>query len=203
MSDKEIVAYFQNHKGNACGRFQQAQLKSYTTAIDSPSRKRNFSWLGAGLMSVSLFSFLPIGTIKAEQTSLAYAQQNATADEEKDLAKGNPTDFLVQGTISDEEGALPGVYILLKGTTIGTATDIDGKFSFPKRLKVGDILVINYIGYETKEYVVTADIEQNLNVSITLDYDDLILMGAVAVKGPYSSKRSLWQKIKAWFSWKK
>ncbi len=40
-----------------------------------------------------------------------------------------PTDFSVSGRVTDEVGdGLPGVSILLKGTTRGTTTDVDGKF---------------------------------------------------------------------------
>ncbi|WP_304517189.1 SusC/RagA family TonB-linked outer membrane protein [Cecembia rubra] len=60
----------------------------------------------------------------------------------------------VTGTILDEFGdGLPGVTVLVKGTTTGTATDIDGKFS----LNVpGDnaVLVFSFIGYRTVEQVV-------------------------------------------------
>ena len=35
----------------------------------------------------------------------------------------------ITGVVSDTNGALPGVNVVVKGTTIGTATDFDGKFS--------------------------------------------------------------------------
>ncbi len=62
----------------------------------------------------------------------------------------------VTGTVLDEFGAgLPGVSILVKGTTTGTATDIDGKYS----LSVPNdqaTLVFSFIGYTTIEQVVGA-----------------------------------------------
>ena len=35
----------------------------------------------------------------------------------------------VSGTVSDDSGSLPGVSVLKKGTTTGTETDFDGKYS--------------------------------------------------------------------------
>lgn len=60
----------------------------------------------------------------------------------------------VTGTILDEFGdGLPGVTVLVKGTTTGTATDIDGKFSLnvPSNESV---LVFSFIGYRAVEQVV-------------------------------------------------
>ena len=64
-------------------------------------------------------------------------------------------DRVISGTVtSEEEGALPGVNILLKGTTIGTVTDIEGNY----RINVtgGDdaILVFSAVGYTTEEETV-------------------------------------------------
>ncbi|PZV84507.1 TonB-linked SusC/RagA family outer membrane protein [Algoriphagus aquaeductus] len=60
----------------------------------------------------------------------------------------------VTGTVLDEYGmGLPGVSVLVKGTTTGTATDIDGKFS----LNVPNdqaTLVFSFIGYSTIEQLV-------------------------------------------------
>ena len=58
-------------------------------------------------------------------------------------------DITITGTVMDENGApLPGATITVQGTTTGTVTDIDGKYS----LTVPDeaTLVVTYIGYETQ-----------------------------------------------------
>lgn len=57
---------------------------------------------------------------------------------------------IVIGTVKDETGApLPGAAILVKGTTNGTITDLDGKFSID--LSANAILVVSYLGYSPKE----------------------------------------------------
>jgi len=56
----------------------------------------------------------------------------------------------IEGQVTDSQGLpLPGVNILIKGTTTGTQTNMDGKYSI--EVKEKDILVFSFIGFETKE----------------------------------------------------
>lgn len=55
----------------------------------------------------------------------------------------------VSGTVSDATGSLPGVSILIKGTTKGTETDFNGKFTI--KANNGDVLSFSYVGYKTIE----------------------------------------------------
>ena len=58
--------------------------------------------------------------------------------------------FTVTGTVADSQGGVPGVNVKVKGSTTGTITDMDGKFTLnvPSSKSV---LVISYIGYTTQE----------------------------------------------------
>jgi iron complex outermembrane receptor protein len=57
---------------------------------------------------------------------------------------------VITGTVLDENGTpLPGASVLVKGTTTGTVTDLDGKFSLD--VPANAILVISYLGYDSKE----------------------------------------------------
>ena len=59
----------------------------------------------------------------------------------------------VSGTVTNEEGqSLPGVSILIKGTTQGAVTDIQGKYVL--EAKKGDVLRFSYIGFDTQEITV-------------------------------------------------
>lgn len=65
----------------------------------------------------------------------------------------------IQGTIYDTHGeTLPGVTILIKGTTVGTISDADGSFqlSIPDDAKT---LLISYVGMETKEIEIDDDMK--------------------------------------------
>ena len=61
----------------------------------------------------------------------------------------------VSGTVtsSDDNTAIPGANILIKGTTIGTTTDAEGKFTISVESN-STVLQISFIGYATQEIVV-------------------------------------------------
>ncbi|MBF9255060.1 TonB-dependent receptor [Pontibacter sp. 172403-2] len=83
------------------------------------------------------------------------------------LAQG----FSVKGKVTDEKGeGLPGVTVLLKGTTQGTATGVDGSYTLP--LADGDgTLVFSFIGYEPQEVPVNG--QSTINVSLSPDAEAL------------------------------
>ncbi|QMU66121.1 MAG: SusC/RagA family TonB-linked outer membrane protein [Flavobacteriaceae bacterium] len=56
---------------------------------------------------------------------------------------------MITGVVASDLGTLPGVSILLKGTTKGVETDFDGKYRI--LAKVGDVLVFSYLGFVTVE----------------------------------------------------
>jgi TonB-linked SusC/RagA family outer membrane protein len=59
----------------------------------------------------------------------------------------------VSGTVKDETGeSVPGATVLVKGSQTGTVTDIDGNFSI--QAAPGDILVVSFIGYSSREITV-------------------------------------------------
>ena len=60
---------------------------------------------------------------------------------------------VVTGTVTDQNGdPLPGVTVSVEGTTIGTATDIDGRFNLT--VPDGSTLVFSFIGFESQRVVV-------------------------------------------------
>src|SRR5690606_9872547 len=70
------------------------------------------------------------------------------------------------GTITDDIGTpLPGVSILVKGTTQGTTTDNDGRYSLSTTPDA--ILVVSFIGYQTQE--ITVGNRTNIDISLQPD----------------------------------
>ena len=59
---------------------------------------------------------------------------------------------IISGTVSDDTGPLPGVSILIKGTSNGTETDFDGKYSIT--VNTGDVLVFSFVGMTPQEKTV-------------------------------------------------
>ncbi|WP_317170099.1 SusC/RagA family TonB-linked outer membrane protein [Rhodocytophaga rosea] len=80
-------------------------------------------------------------------------------------------DLTVTGKVSDEKGdAVPGVNVLLKGTTTGTATGSEGEYSITVPDGNGT-LVFSYIGYVNQE--VPINNQSIINVSIVADIKSL------------------------------
>ncbi len=84
----------------------------------------------------------------------------------------------VTGTVTDKADAmpLPGVNVIIKGTSRGTATDFDGKYSL--EVNQGETIVISYLGYTTQEIV----FEGQTTIDITLEedaaqLDEVVLIG--------------------------
>jgi TonB-linked SusC/RagA family outer membrane protein len=105
---------------------------------------------------------------------LSMAHDNAT---DADVTRA-PQGLIVTGTITSLEGeSQPGVNVLIKGTSIGTVTDADGKYS----IEVSDkeaILVFTSIGFETEEIRVgdQSAIEVILTPSIT-SLQEVVVVG--------------------------
>lgn len=91
----------------------------------------------------------------------AFAQQQAVTGKVTDGVDGPP---------------LPGVSILVKGTTTGTTTDVDGNF----RISAGstDVLVFSFIGFEQQE--ITVGTQTNITVSLiasALELGEIVVIG--------------------------
>lgn len=89
----------------------------------------------------------------------------------------------VTGTVTDQADAspLPGVNILVKGTTTGASTDFDGLYSI--KVSEGDILVFSYLGYVTQE--ITYASQSIIDVALvedTAQLDEIVIIGYGSVK---------------------
>lgn len=93
----------------------------------------------------------------------------------------------VKGVVYDPTGdAVPGASVYVKdNTTIGTITDIDGNFSL--NAKVGDVLVISFVGYDQAEVKITAG---NPKLTVNLK-DNAKFLDEVVVVGYGVQKKKL------------
>lgn len=88
----------------------------------------------------------------------------------------------VSGTVSDSSGPLPGASVLVKGTTNGAQTDLDGKFII-KNVGSNAVLVFSFIGLKTQEINVAG--KSNIKVTLASDSAELkevIVIGYGTVK---------------------
>ncbi|TBN04023.1 TonB-dependent receptor [Hyunsoonleella flava] len=89
----------------------------------------------------------------------------------------------VSGTVLDNTGfPIPGVNVIVKNTTKGTVTDFDGNFTLSD-VEQGATLTFSYIGYITKEIVVS----DGQKLTVTLD-EDVAQLDEVVVVG-YGTQR--------------
>src|SRR5690606_16762523 len=93
-------------------------------------------------------------------------------------------DVTVTGTVVDQNGeSLPGVTISVQGTTIGTATDINGNYSITA--PEGSTLVFSFIGFIAQEIIVG----DKSVIDVTL-IEDLASLDEVVVIGYGTAKKS-------------
>ena len=106
----------------------------------------------------------------------------AVADELNPVVQEQQQSISVTGTVVDQNGEpLMGVNVIEKGTTNGTMTDMDGRFTLS--VPGNATLQISYIGYTTEEVVVNN--QTKLNITLKEDsqnLDELVVVGYGAVR---------------------
>ncbi|WP_165806573.1 TonB-dependent receptor [Chitinophaga parva] len=110
-------------------------------------------------------------------------------------------EFTIHGTVTDSVKApIPGVTIMVKGTSRGTATGVDGSYTLV--VKKGDVLLFSHLGYIPKEVVV--GLQEVIDVQLTPQansLNDIVVIGygtqqrkdvtgAIAAIGPKELKQS-------------
>lgn len=90
----------------------------------------------------------------------------------------------VTGKVVDETNApIPGVNVVVKGTTNGVITNGDGSYSLVPADVRKDILQFSFIGYDTKEVQINGQTEINVQLTAgTLEIDEVVAIGYGTVK---------------------
>lgn len=82
----------------------------------------------------------------------------------------------ISGTVSDDTGLpLPGANVIVKGTSNGTQTDFDGKYSI--QAQIGQILVYSYVGFEPEEVHVGAQNIINVSMAPSSALEEVVVTG--------------------------
>ena len=127
----------------------------------SPER----SWVGKFLSMVLLMVLL---------TGMAFAQQKT-----------------ISGKVIDETGApVTGATIVVKGTTVGTVTDLDGKFSIGVPA-AGKVLLVSFIGMKSEEIT----IGNQTNISVKLISETIGINEVVAIGYSSASRKNVASSI--------
>lgn len=84
----------------------------------------------------------------------------------------------VSGTVTDANDGMgiPGVSVVVKGTTIGTTTDIDGNYTL--KVDANSTLVFSFVGYKTQEILVGDQTQINVILSVeTENLSEVVVIG--------------------------
>lgn len=175
LTDEEIIKTYEAND-NLCGRFKKQQLDR--EIVFARKEKNNFrTWAASGL-----FAFLAIGS----QKSLAQTEPVRTVQKDSinspqikgKIAHSILNEKTVSGVVTSKSDGLilPGVNVIVKGTSRATLTDFDGKYSL--KVKKGETLVFSYIGMETTEIVINTQAKYNVVMP-----DDNNILGEIVVVG--------------------
>jgi hypothetical protein len=178
-TDESIVNYFLEHK-NVCGRFKTKQLNR--PVVLSRKNKNNY-WSLAASGILGLLSLIPT-KLKAQE-NINKIEKDTT---EVQMVRGRisvapSTEKTITGQVLDNNGLpLPAATILIKNKAIGVATDFDGNFTL--KVTIGDILVCNYVGYNSQELPITTSNLYKFNLKPDKTFEDAIptALGFVRVK---------------------
>lgn len=89
----------------------------------------------------------------------------------------NEFDITISGTVTDSNGQpIPGATVSVPGTTTGTATDLDGKYTIT--VPEGSTLVFSFIGFDSQ----TVEVGNRQTINITLEeslqaLDEVVVVG--------------------------
>ncbi|GAF02601.1 carboxypeptidase-like regulatory domain-containing protein [Saccharicrinis fermentans] len=86
---------------------------------------------------------------------------------------------LIKGKVVDSLGKpIPGVSVVLKGTTLGTITGVDGSYTISGNLPTEGILIYSFIGMKSQEKSISG--QSIINVTLneeTLGLDEVVVIG--------------------------
>jgi len=188
-----IKQYFKNQSGSSCGRFKSTQLKTYV--IETRPSYSFSKWIPASLITAFV----------AFYSGKVYAVTNGRKNTEQIEVKTKKTNFhpsdsannvSIKGIVlsSMDSLPLPGVNVIINGTSTGTFTDTSGYFE----LKIGlinlnDTLAFSAVGFYTMEKSInTLSSEIWLEPDLTPLSEITVTAGAICYT-PYSPKYLTWR----------
>ena len=121
-----------------------------------------------------------------EKSSFEYMYENSSVIVRKRTTLSQQAGgVVIRGVVSDQEGnTVPGVSVVLKGTTLGTASDADGKFALTLPSLDGVVLTFTCIGMKKLEIAV----KDARTLNVTLEEDSEAIQ-EVVVTGIYSRNK--------------
>lgn len=200
MTDAEVIDFVSQKPNHTCGRFRTDQLRSHAFAL--PGINPSMMLFKVGLLSLLLVlvNNKPSTAQGAKEKPKAEVTTNKNAQQTAGLLAD--TKYTVRGTVfSDEDSTtLAGVNVVLQGTTVGTTTDANGLFVFPKELEEGDVLLFSFVGFDTQEFPVSKIAANAVQIRMTMNFTILGELQVSEEGAPRQSRlRGIWGKVKGIF----
>jgi len=102
-------------------------------------------------------------------------------------------------TSADDGLSLPGVSVVVKGTTIGASTDFNGKYALNVP-EGSNILVFSSVGMEPQEIAITSSVVNCVMAADAVAVDEVVVIGyGTASRKSFAGSAA----NKIWFSWRK
>src|SRR5258706_3248774 len=121
-----------------------------------------------------------------QKTQLSYTiiEKTIVIKRKEDVKKEFPVTgaqsfLIVRGKITDENGnALQGVNVLIKGTSKGVSTDVNGDFQIDVPDNSSKILIVSYVGMEEQELSVIGKTEINISLhTLSKKQQEVVVVG--------------------------
>jgi hypothetical protein len=181
--EDRIKSYFKNPVSSTCGRFYPEQLKSYT--LRRPQKFNFLRWTYVPLISLIVLLFHR--NTQAQKIGKTRIERVQASPEARPIVGDTVQVKVIRGVVksADDGITIPGVNVLLKGTTNGTATNADGQFSITvSNPQPTDSLEFSFIGFES------ASININESNELTVEMKlDTVTLGETVIVGGYQVKR--------------
>lgn len=118
----------------------------------------------------------PVSLILLAAAMCSVQNAYAVSETKESVALSKQQTTKVTGSVEDLFGPVTGASVVVKGTTIGTITDLDGKFTLD--VKSGQTIVVSFVGYVPQEIKYTGQASLNINLE-----EDSQALGEVVVMG--------------------
>jgi len=189
QTDEEIISFFNNYNGTACGRFTDEQLDRPIQKIELKPASSFLKYAAGLLLPAFLFATKAKGQFKDQLTKVTCEPTKPDLGQMLSGKVGfisldhKSTSFHITGRVIDEATNEPvvGVSIMIKGTNQGVVTDDKGSYSIfiPSKKSV---LQYSSIGYEMKE--IKANVLNRANdVVVKMKAATMGMLGEVVVVG--------------------
>lgn len=194
LKDKGIHVYVKNSNVTVKNLFERIETQTDYKVVYSPSTFDHSVLINLSNKDQELYTLLDeiaTRTSSNYQISSGFITfQSLKSDSENGLSYKGQQDqrITVKGIVKDENGlSLPGATIKVKNSNEAVAADIDGGFSLEISAQMPVVLVVEYLGYNTKEIKIT----KSEFITIVLEEDTKSLEEIVITGYTTESKRNI------------